>query len=815
MKKVCIILGMLFVIWMVGCSENNVVSELDEGTINNFIEAITNVPNMEITSDTPTPTNTPTPTAISVPESMIVENINALVFSLPDCTDYSASTVWADSEMNIELYCSSALLPKKGLVTAQFAYPNDAKNTNSGLGVELFVGETSNVFFPKNCIMTLTEDEEWNIFSYSMSYELVDEVCKIEIKTHSGAGEKSIPFAITRLIFKDTETGEIGRIELQDPALQWNCVRYASGSPVEYEWVTLQFSVAKVIPTVGPMPTLAPSVDEPTLVPTIPEMPSISERKYITYRLPESENGWHAVWEESEANIVMLYTSEKQLTQGTVYARLYIPKLSGVYRTDAFELAVHAQDDFMNFTSDRIDVEFLGNRISAHNHTWEEKENHYEVLLVVPYRSSQVANGNKLKIVFKSHSDTPYGAYEISFCDVFIVDDSAGEQAVDFSNNSVQVSGMMYADGAPVYFRYTNDLVVPEFYISNMISKLPMGYTYQLEVNAQEGACLRFVSSDPTVATIDDQGKIVTYNAGRCIFTVTNEAGSESKQFVVNVDAPEIVPISYEILMINGSAAKFEFTTEFTMTPGRYQYQSSDEAVVSIGTDGCATAHSAGVSIITVTDTENNVQFVFELEVYAPEDPDGVGKYLSLGHTNLVTVDIAKRSYDLIYAVYRNVFDYFNYGEYEPVVLNFTVGDYSPAYSNMVDIFLASEHMLANAKDVDCITHELIHCAQNYEDVNEYVWLMEGLTDYGRYLFGLHNEDCGWHLADYEPEQHYTNSYTVTANFIKYITENHCSQMPILINEMFKGQAGYQDSIWKENTGYTLDELWDLYANAG
>jgi len=841
MKRVCLIIGLLFVLCIVGCDERSVVGEPDEGTINSIIEAITGVPDMEVLSDTPTvtntpaptvtntpaptatnaptptATNTPTPTATSAPTPTATNTptpildlsdgrVAALVLYLPDCKEMQEN-LWTDSEMNLMMQCSADLLPKEGNFSIQFAYPKEAAVMNMGLDVEVYVGEDGALFAPIESPMETTEDGEWYIFQKSIPYKFTGENCKIMIKTHSKAGEGSIPFVIAGIVAEAISTGEKTRLEINDPELQWTCKRYSTGAKVEYGWVALQL----------PIPEEIPEIDSPIIEPPVPELPSISasgsDEKYITYRLPESEDGWHATWEDSEVNITMLYTSEKKLSQGTVFARLYIPKLSGINRTDAFELAIHAQDDFMNFSGDRVDVVYSGDGIRAQNKSYAEKDNHYEFIFAVRYDSSKVANGNELKIVFKSHCDTAYGAYEISFCDVIVADDNAGEQLVDFSKEHVRVAGTMYVGGTPVDFRYTKEPVVPEFYVTNMVAKLPVGYTHQLVVNAAGEVTLRFDSSDPSVATIDGNGKIVTHKKGSCIVTVTSEETGNSKRFAVNVNTPQIVPVSYEILMISESSAIFEFDTEFSVLEGKYQFHSSDNDVVSVEADGSAKAHKEGITVVTVTDTVNEVSFEFELEVYKPEDPDGVAQYLSLGHTNLVTADIAKRSYDLIYAVYRNVFDYFNYGMYEPVVLNFTVGDYSPAYSNMVDIFLASEHMLANAKDVDCITHELIHCAQNYPDVSEYVWLMEGLTDYGRYMFGLHNEDCGWHLREYEPGQHYTDSYTVSANFIKFITENYCPDMPVLINEMFK-RGGYTERIWKENTGYTLDELWNLYANA-
>lgn len=766
------------------------------------------------------PTVTPTPS----PEIKL-SDVTALMVTLPDCSDTFEDGIWQKSEMNVELQCPATALPKKGTLIAGFAYPTGAETDNKELHVEVFVGNAANTFKPTEWIQERTADGRWSIFNLSLPYEMTEERCKVVIKTHSGQGEASIPLAITGMVFKDAETGEKRQLNLQDPGIEWTCRRFMTGEQIESKWVVVQLPTAEAVPTFAPLPTATPTplpTATPTPLPTATPTPFIeipsaiaggSEDKYITYKLPESEQGWADAWMESESNIVMTYTSDKTLTEGTVYAKVYIPELSGVYREDVFELAIHAYDNFYNYSGDRVDISYRDNEVSAGNRQISKVGSHYEILLAVPYSSDKVSPRNELSIIFKTHSDSPYGAYEISICDVVVADNSAGTQLIDFSKDYVQVTGKMYASGAPVAFRYTKELAVPQFYIANAVEKLILGETHQLKVETNGEVKLCYGSSDASVATIDAQGKISTHKAGTCIFTVSNPETGESKRFAVTVDKAHIVPVSYEILMLAGSSAKFIFDTDFVKEKGAYQYQSSNSAVVSVTDDGSAKAYAEGSAVISVTDVVNKVSFSFKVEVYEPEDPDGIAKYLSLGHTNLVTVDIAKRSYDLIYAVYRNVFDYFNNGIYEPVVLNFTVGDYSPAYSNMVDVFLASEHMLANAKDVDCITHELIHCAQNYPDVGAYVWLMEGLTDYGRYLFGLHNEECGWHLNPYEPWHHYTDSYTVTANFIKYVTENHCSNMPSIINEMFK-RGGYKDNIWKDNTGYTIDELWALYANA-
>lgn len=62
-------------------------------------------------------------------------------------------------------------------------------------------------------------------------------------------------------------------------------------------------------------------------------------------------------------------------------------------------------------------------------------------------------------------------------------------------------------------------------------------------------------------------------------------------------------------------------------------------------------------------------------------------------------------------------------------------------------------------------------------------WLVEGITDYGRSLFGVYNDEANWSLATYQEGQSYTDSYGVTGGFLKYVVENHNSNMVRILNE--------------------------------
>ncbi|OUJ73441.1 basic secretory protein-like protein [Hymenobacter crusticola] len=112
-------------------------------------------------------------------------------------------------------------------------------------------------------------------------------------------------------------------------------------------------------------------------------------------------------------------------------------------------------------------------------------------------------------------------------------------------------------------------------------------------------------------------------------------------------------------------------------------------------------------------------------------------------------------------------------------------------------------------EDIDVVTHEVMHVVQAYPP-NSVGWLTEGIADYVRYVYGVNNVKAKWALPDYKEGQSYTNSYRITARFFAWLEKN---VRKTLINELdAAARAGtYSPEIWKQKTGFTLDELWHTY----
>jgi uncharacterized protein YjdB len=114
-------------------------------------------------------------------------------------------------------------------------------------------------------------------------------------------------------------------------------------------------------------------------------------------------------------------------------------------------------------------------------------------------------------------------------------------------------------------------------------------------------------SSDETVATISENGKVTAVSAGEATITVTTEEGGKTADCKVTVKANVIAVTSVELnkntLVLNEGADE---TLTATVKPDNatnknVTWKSSDESVATVNSDGKVTAISAGEATITVT----------------------------------------------------------------------------------------------------------------------------------------------------------------------------------------------------------------------
>jgi hypothetical protein len=130
-----------------------------------------------------------------------------------------------------------------------------------------------------------------------------------------------------------------------------------------------------------------------------------------------------------------------------------------------------------------------------------------------------------------------------------------------------------------------------------------------------------------------------------------------------------------------------------------------------------------------------------------------------------------------------------------------------PAFANPAEIVFSSTHFIENPEDWDVVTHEAMHLIQ-HPSVSV-SWLIEGIADYVRDEYGVHNEAARWALVD-TPGKYYNAGYKDTALFLQSIERAYA---PSLVDDLTAALRAdrYSEDLWVEYTGSTLDQLWNEY----
>lgn len=116
-----------------------------------------------------------------------------------------------------------------------------------------------------------------------------------------------------------------------------------------------------------------------------------------------------------------------------------------------------------------------------------------------------------------------------------------------------------------------------------------------------------------------------------------------------------------------------------------------------------------------------------------------------------------------------------------------------------------------NGEAAGAVVHEMVHIVQQYGRTRGAQrnpgWMVEGLADYIR-----------WFL--YEPVEkrrqpnpdraNYTDSYQTTAAFLDYVVDEHDPKLIETFNAAMRN-GKYEEALWEESTGKSVDELWAEY----
>ncbi|MEE1945300.1 basic secretory protein-like protein [Pedobacter sp. KR3-3] len=121
------------------------------------------------------------------------------------------------------------------------------------------------------------------------------------------------------------------------------------------------------------------------------------------------------------------------------------------------------------------------------------------------------------------------------------------------------------------------------------------------------------------------------------------------------------------------------------------------------------------------------------------------------------------------------------------------------------------EWFVKHPGDIDVVTHEVMHVVQNYGNGGGPGWLTEGIADYVRFKYGVDNPGANWTLTPFKPEQSYKNAYRITARFLNWLETHGHKGIVVKLDNVMRTHT-YKETVWKDLTGKTVDELWAAYA---
>ncbi len=181
--------------------------------------------------------------------------------------------------------------------------------------------------------------------------------------------------------------------------------------------------------------------------------------------------------------------------------------------------------------------------------------------------------------------------------------------------------------------------------------------------------------------------------------------------------------------------------------------------------------------------------------------------------TNAPNADTALRNrlVDTYFKVYPQIAKTYNKQTSKTVAFVIDTAYHGVAATSDGRVVFNPQWFKQHPEDIDVVTHEVMHIAQDYKNSVGPGWLTEGIADYVRYQFGVNNAAAKWALPEFKPTQHYTNSYRVVARFLLWLEQKQSKGIVRKLDKQLREHT-YTADTWKQITGKTLDELWEAYA---
>lgn len=218
--------------------------------------------------------------------------------------------------------------------------------------------------------------------------------------------------------------------------------------------------------------------------------------------------------------------------------------------------------------------------------TWKSSDN--AIVIIDPYGKAQALKAGNATITVTTEDGN-----KTATCNVTVL---AGSVAV--SGVSVNKSALTLDEGLSEYLTVT---IAP--------------------VNATNKK-ITWTSSNNAVATVEGNGNVTAHKAGNVTITVTTEDGNKTATCNVTVNAVIVVATDVSldktsISLVQGNSRTLTATiTPVNATNKKVEWQSSNNAIATVDSNGKVTAVNAGTATITVTTEDGNMTATCSVKVF-------------------------------------------------------------------------------------------------------------------------------------------------------------------------------------------------------
>jgi Peptidase of plants and bacteria len=139
---------------------------------------------------------------------------------------------------------------------------------------------------------------------------------------------------------------------------------------------------------------------------------------------------------------------------------------------------------------------------------------------------------------------------------------------------------------------------------------------------------------------------------------------------------------------------------------------------------------------------------------------------------------------------------------------------YPAANTNYKTLTFDIGWMKAHPLDTDIVIHESTHLVQAGRGQVP-SWVLEGTAHAVLNLYGRPADRTDWGLPIHYDGRPYTDGYGAAAAFFKWVDAVYRQHQPRVIEAIYASanDRPYQDSLWVELTGKTVETLWSEYLN--